>query len=256
MLPTGRRPRETRPCLRIRRRWNYVTLLHEESVSIDPDGHRVMRERGAVRILQTSSDTIEAYRTYDTKTGRIRDFQGWLISPSGSATAFAKNRILDVALSRDYVYDETRAKVLECGAAAPGSVFAWEIVEEDRSVMVQDEFRFQSRMPVLTSRFSVTLPATWEAKGIVLNAEKVEPRTEGTTWTWEMQNLPWIDREEHSPAFEALVPQARGQLFPADGQSSRTQRSQGLGDGLVVAFRSGGSRGRGYRTRCERRRLN
>src|SRR5438309_289674 len=92
-----------------------VVLLQEEAVTVDVDGRRVMRERGAIKILQPGDEKIEAYRTYNTKNGRIRDFQGWLIPPSGKPVPYAKNRILDVALSQDYVYDEARAKVLECG---------------------------------------------------------------------------------------------------------------------------------------------
>src|ERR1700756_5384807 len=60
-----------------------VALFREESVSVDADGRRVMRDRGAVRILQSGGDSFSATRTYNSKTGRIRDFQGWLIPPSG-----------------------------------------------------------------------------------------------------------------------------------------------------------------------------
>src|SRR5579871_5917364 len=56
-----------------------VALLQEEVVTVDPDGRRVMRERGAIKILQPANEKIQAYRTYNTKGGRIRDFQGWLI---------------------------------------------------------------------------------------------------------------------------------------------------------------------------------
>ena len=72
------------------------------------------------RSCSLAASPFRAGRSYNTKNGRIRDFQGWLISPSGKALPYAKNRVIDVALSRDYVYDEARAKVLECGAAAPG----------------------------------------------------------------------------------------------------------------------------------------
>ena len=117
-----------------------VVLFHEEAVTVEADGRRLMRERGAVKILQRSGEAIQAYRVYDTKNGRIRDFQGWLIPPTGKAVPYAKNRIVDVALSQDYVYDEARAKVLDCEAALPGSVFVWEISAEEKTVFTQDEY--------------------------------------------------------------------------------------------------------------------
>src|SRR3974390_1850611 len=54
-----------------------VVLFREEAVTVDADGRRVMRERGAAKVLQPSGEKLEAYRTYNAKDGRIRDFQGW-----------------------------------------------------------------------------------------------------------------------------------------------------------------------------------
>jgi len=194
-----------------------VVLLQEESVTVDPDGRRVMHERGAMKILQPSDETVEAFRTYNTKNGRIRDFQGWLIPPGGKPIPYAKNRVLDVALSRDYVYDEARAKVLECGTAAPGSVFAWDVTEEEKTVFTQDAYSFQGRSPVLVSRFTLSMPAGWEAKGTVFNHAPVEPQVSGSTYTWELRDLPWIEREDHSPTLAALAPRLAVSYFPPEG---------------------------------------
>ena len=54
-------------------------LLSEEKLTVSPDGRRSMTERHAVRILQPSRKMPEAFRTYNTKNGRIRDFRAWLI---------------------------------------------------------------------------------------------------------------------------------------------------------------------------------
>jgi hypothetical protein len=193
---------------------NSVTLLKEEALTLEADGRRVMRERGAIRILQPGGESIEAYRTYNTKNGRIRDFAGWLIPPSGKPVPYAKNRIFDVALSRDYVFDEARARVLQCENALPGSTFVWEVTEEEKSVFTQDDFRFQNRSPVLVSRYQLTLPVGWEASGVLLNHDKQEPARSGNTYTWELRDLPWIEREDHSPSFTSLAPRLAVSFFP------------------------------------------
>lgn len=209
-----------------------VVLLQEEMVTVDGDGRRVMRERGAIKILQPGGDPIEAGRSYNTKNGRIRDFQGWLISPGGKAVPYAKNRVIDVALSRDYVYDEARLKVLECGAAAPGSVFAWEVTEEEKTVFTQSGFAFQEQSPVLISRYILNLPPSWEARGIVFNHEKLEPQVSGGAYTWELRNLPWIEHEDYSPSFSALAPRLVVSYFPpADNRGGL----QGLKDWTAVS---------------------
>jgi hypothetical protein len=201
-----------------------VVLLKEEAVTVDPDGRRVMRERRAVKILQASGETIEAYRTYNVKNGRIRDFEGWMIPPAGKPSTLAKNRILDVALSRDYTYDEARAKVLEFGAAPPGSVLAWEITEEEKTVFTQDEFWFQGREPVLTSRFTLTLPAGWETRGTTFNHERVERQESGSTSTWELRNLTWIEKEDYSPPATSLMPRLAVSYFPPSGNAAGLPR--------------------------------
>ena len=211
---------------------NSVVLLQEEMVTVDADGRRVMRERGAIKILQPGGESVQSYRTYNVKNGRIRDFQGWLIPPGGKAIPYAKNRILDVALSRDYVYDEARAKVLECGAAAPGSVFAWEVTEEEKTVFTQDRYSFQGRDPVLISRFILTLPPAWEARGIVFNHEKLDPQVSNGGYTWELRNLPWIEREDYSPSISTLAPHLAVSYFPpADNRGGL----QGLKDWTAVS---------------------
>jgi hypothetical protein len=192
-----------------------VVLFQEEAVAVDADGRRVMRERGAIRILQSGGQPIEAVRTYNTKNGRIRDFQGWLVPPTGKPAPYAKNSFRDVALSREYVFDEARAKVLECGIAAPGSVFAWEVTEEEKTVFTQDAYQFQHQSPVLTSRFVLTLPAGWEATGIVFNRDGVEPTiSNNTTYTWELHDLPVIEREAYSPTLSGLAPRLVVNYYP------------------------------------------
>ncbi len=209
-----------------------VVLLQEEIVTVDADGRRVMRERGAVKILQPDGDSLRTYRTYNVKNGRIRDFQGWLIPPGGKAVPYAKNRVIDVALSREYVYDEARAKVLECGAAAPGSVFAWEVTEEEKTVFTQDRFSFQGREPALISRFILNLPPAWEARGVVFNHEKLDPQLANGAYTWELRNLPWIEREDYSPSISALAPHLAVSYFPpADNRGGL----QGLKDWTAVS---------------------
>ncbi len=211
---------------------NSVVLLHEEAVTIAADGSRVMHERGVVKVLQSSGDKIEAYRVYDTKAGRVRDFQGWLIPPSGKPSVYGKNRIIDVALSTEYVYDEARAKVLDFGNQPPGSVMAWDITEEEKSLFTQDSFRFQAREPVIRSRFTLTVPANWETRGLVFNHDALEPQVSGNTSTWELRDLPWIEREEFSPSTNELAPRLVVSYFPPAGN---TAGLQGLKDWSAVS---------------------
>ncbi len=194
-----------------------VALLREETMTVEPEGRQTMVERGAVKILQRTRQSPTAYRTYNMKSGRIPEFQGWLLPASGKPTVFGRNAIFDVSLSTKYEYEEARAKVLSPGDdLAPGSVFAWEITEEEKTNFTQYEWDFRDGGdPVLVSRFSITMPAGWEIRGTVLNREGVQPRVDGNTWTWELDNLPWIEPEEHAPGMHASAPRLGLSYYPA-----------------------------------------
>src|SRR5580658_3171469 len=78
-----------------------VVLLQEEHLAVDVDGKLVMTERRAIKILRASPRAPVAWREYNTKAGRIRDFRAWLLLPSGKEIEYAKDRVLDVAMTND-----------------------------------------------------------------------------------------------------------------------------------------------------------
>lgn len=203
-----------------------AVLLHEENTAVDADGRRVMRERGVLKILQKSSDSITAYRSYNTKAGRIRDFRAWLQAPGGPVRTFSKDNVADIALSPEFTYDEGRAKLINPGSGlAPGSVFAYEVTEEIKTVFVQCGYDFQDNMPVLVSRFVLSVPAGWQVRGTLFNHAPMDPAVEGSTYTWELRDLPWIEDERYSPDMHALVPRLGVTFTPADNKGGMTPLS-------------------------------
>ncbi len=197
-----------------------VVLLEEERLAVDPDGKRTMTERRATRIVQSGRRAPVAWREYNTKAGRIRDFRAWLLLPSGKQIEYGKNRVLDVAVTADKTpYDEERAKVIECDPDTPvGSVFAYEVTEEEATVFTTHLYLFQESEPVLLSRFALSLPPAWEARGTLFNHGEVQPRVDGNTYIWEIHDLPWIADEEYSPNYMAIVPRLGVTYFPASAR--------------------------------------
>lgn len=193
-----------------------VVMLQEEHLTVAPDGRRVIRERGALRLLQKDRSAVQAMRAYNTKSGRIRDFQGWFVGPDGRTSHLnTKDHVLDVALSQRFTYDEARMKVMEFPRdALPDSVFAWEIIEEEKTIFSQYSYAFQSNDPVLISRFALTAPPGWEVRGTMMNAADLKPQVSGATTTWELLNLPWIPDEEYRPDTHALAPRLGLSYFP------------------------------------------
>ena len=194
-----------------------VVLLDDEQLTVEPDGRRTVRERGAIRFLQDRHNEASAYRTYDRKADRIRDFQAWLVTSDGSATAYGKNDIVDQVVDASNTYDDLRARRVDCTNAPRDSVFAWEIVKEEKSVFTQDEFAFQGASPVLVSRYTLTLPTGWEVKDVLVNHAPLKPAVSGSTYVWELRDLPWIEGESHRPRTSALAPRLLLSWIPGAG---------------------------------------
>jgi hypothetical protein len=200
-----------------------AVMLHEETLTADADGHRTMRERAVIKVLQKSTDSIRADRSYNTKTGKIREFHAWLLPPGGAPTTYGKDKVIDIALSTEYTYDEAREKVITPGSdLAPGSVFAYEVTEEEKSVFVQDTYEFQARLPVLVSRYALTVPAGWQVRGTVFNHSPIEPAIAGGTYTWELRDLPWIEHERYSPDLDAVAPWLGVSYSPGENKAGLT----------------------------------
>src|SRR5258708_5644417 len=156
-----------------------AVLLNEEQLSIENDGKRVMRERGALKcIARNGRCSVSAYRSYNTRSGRIRDFRGWLLPAGGKEIRYGKERIAD---SGDDTV-EVRTRALDPGDDfRPGAVFAYEVIEEEKSVFTQTMFTFQGRAPVLASRYIAALPSGWETPWTAFNHHPLDPTATANT---------------------------------------------------------------------------
>jgi hypothetical protein len=216
-VPQWVRQEAARPAPAYPPKLSSVVLFHEEQLTVTADGRWTMRERGAIRVLQSSRDRISASRSYDVKAGRIRDIRGWLLPPGGAARLFRADQAVDVSLTDPgQVYDEARAKVLDCPSAPAGSVFAYEIVEEQKTSFTQYFYAFQGSRPVLVSRFVLSLPSGWEMKDVMFNHAPVRASSEGGAYTWELRDLPWLEAEEHAPPLSGIAPGLGVTFYPGD----------------------------------------
>src|SRR5262249_36391272 len=98
-------------------------------------------------------------------------------------------------------------------------VFGFESVTETKSVSTQDVWPFQESLPVVTSRYVLTLPGGWRAESVTFNHSRVDPSLTATTYTWELRDLPLIEEEPGSPATTYLAPRIAVSYFPPSGRS-------------------------------------
>src|SRR5437763_2022887 len=204
-----------------------VVLLNDQKVTVSEDGRVITTRLYAVRVLiREGRDFAFAREIYQTDTGKVREMHAWLIRPSGPVKSYGKDETVDLALTNDDVYNEYRVKaIMAKDEATVGSVFGYEIVSEDHSIFSQYDWDFQERIPSLVSRFTLALPNTWHATSVTFNHDKIEPKVEGSSYTWELRDSPPIESEPMSPALSNLVPRVAVSYFPAAGSNSSTVKT-------------------------------
>ena len=198
-----------------------VTLHDESRKTVEEDGRITTVTYQAVRILTREGRRFaEASEGYDNGSGKVKEMRAWLIRPSGEVRAYGKKEIIDVARVDNDVYNEARQKIISAkDEADAGCVFGYEVLTEERVVHSQFIWSFQDFNPVLLSRVTVALPQGWRAEGVSFNHDKIEPVVSGSTYTWELRDLPPVEIEPASPVSKLLAHVAIN-IFPPQGKAT------------------------------------
>ena len=199
-----------------------VVLVDDSFNTIASDGKQNEVYNYAVRILRREGRSFANGRvTYLPNISKVKEFRAWLIRPSGEIKRYGKDETVDVAGDLNDVYNEYRVKrVSGSDDADAGCVFAYTFTREDRSVFSQAEWFFQGSLPVISSRYNITVPDGWRAEGVTFNHPKIEPKVNGTTYLWELSNLAPIPDEPMSPSITQLVPRLAVSYFPSTPSQS------------------------------------
>ncbi|HEU4933483.1 MAG TPA: DUF3857 and transglutaminase domain-containing protein [Pyrinomonadaceae bacterium] len=193
-----------------------VVLLDESMTSINSEGRVNEVYNHAVRILRREGRGYAVGQVgYVPETGKVKEFRAWLIRPNGEVKRFGKDDSVDVQANLNDVYNEYRFKRFSAKDDADvGAVFAYSYTLEDRSIFSQADWAFQNSLPVITSRYNLTLPEGWRAEAVTFNHPAIEPRVNGSSYSWELANLPAIPDEPLSPSLTHLVPRLAVSYFP------------------------------------------
>ena len=199
-----------------------VVLVDESQMIIGSDGKQNESYNYAVRILRREG---RGYATgsvgYLPNISKVKEFRAWLVRPDGAVKRYGKDDTIDIAGDLNDVYNEFRLKKISgSNDADTGAVFAYTYTREDRSVFSQAEWFFQTSLPVISSRYNLTVPEGWRAEGVTFNHPKIEPKINGTSYSWELSNLAPVPEEPLSPSLSNLVPRLAVSYFPSAATQS------------------------------------
>ncbi|MGC2657689.1 MAG: transglutaminase domain-containing protein [Bryobacteraceae bacterium] len=200
-----------------------VALLNEQHVTVDAAGRVTTDYREAIKILtREGRNKGEAAIPYLAASDKVRDVHAWLVAPNGFVKTYTpKDGIFDVGAVDESLYDEIRFRSSRADNPEIGSVFVFEGRLESKPFLSQESFEFQDRaFPALESRFVLSLPAGWIAKGVVFNHDPVAPVVDGSTYTWELKDLPFREREPAGPSIYGAMPRLAVDYTPPPGVTS------------------------------------
>jgi hypothetical protein len=210
-----------------------VVLVDDRMTTIGSDGRTTEVHNYAVRILRREGrEYAVAEVGYLPDVGKVKEMRAWLIRPGSEPKRYGKDDAIDIAAALNDVYNEVRVrKISGTDDADAGAVFAYSYTVEDRSVFSQTDREFQDSLPVLSSRYSLTLPEGWRAETVTFNYPKIEPKVNGTSYTWELTNLPPVPLEPMSPSLTHLVPRLAVSYYPpATAQSLQIKTFSNWGE--------------------------
>ena len=200
-----------------------VILHHEQRITVNEDGRITTVNTFAVRILLREGRAYaQAVEAYENDAAKVRELKAWLIRSGGAVKKYGKDDTIDRVEDPNDIYNQSRLRIIDAtDDADAGAVFGYQSTTEERSIFSQDVWMFQSRLPVLTSRYVLTLPAGWVAKSVTFNHAPITPSVAGSTYTWELGNLPPIAPEPSSPRVSSLAPRIAVSFYsPADKPSA------------------------------------
>ncbi len=205
-----------------------VILLDETRTSVQPSGEIDALHRMAIRLLRPESR--RDYSSLDVpfdKDTKISYMKAWTIQANGHELAVGQKDIIEHGLFDDLEYTDVKVDTLEFPEANPGNVVGFEFVQRNRPYVFEDDWEFQSEVPVKTARLILDIPSGWEFTTNWFNYPEQKPAVSGSnTYIWEVDDLPAMEIEPDMPAWRSLAGWMGLKYFPQDpAMRSRTNGS-------------------------------
>ncbi len=186
-----------------------VVLLREQATTVDPKGAIVTSGRLAIKVLRPGgakqASGLALANSFDTK---VQSMTGWVVNPGGDPKKVTMKQAIQTSMAPDTLFIDAKAFVLIVPGVDTGSVvgFEWEEVRTPPSL--EDACEFQGPLPVLRARYSLTLPAGWDADCHWVNWKPAEAAVDPAaplTRTYEVLDVPAIVDEPYMPSDRALA---------------------------------------------------
>ena len=195
-----------------------VLLYSEDIVTVQGNGKIKHLTRRAYKILRVGGKdrgTAVAYIDAETK---ILNMKGWCIPAQGKDYEVKEKEAIETSLpgvANGELVSDVRAKILPIPASDPGNIVGYEIEQEERLYILQEQWVFQSSLPTREARFTLNLPAGWEYKATWMNFPETQPASSSPMQSqWVVSDVKAIRAEDDMPPWKGVAGQMLLSLIP------------------------------------------
>jgi hypothetical protein len=186
-----------------------VLLYSEEILVVQPNGKIKEIDREAYEILRPSGRGFGKRMFGCDPDHRITSIHGWCIPATGKDFEVKEKEMQErgyADVEGGELFSDLRVKVMNIPAAEPGNIIGYEVEQEQRPHVLQDEWFFQRQVPVANAQYTLQLPPAWEYKAVWVNHADMPATAVGSNqWQWQLKDLPEIKPEEEMPPWKGVA---------------------------------------------------
>ncbi len=194
-----------------------VKLFEDEQIVVKDNGDIERHYRVVYKLLRAESQRSygSAWVNFDNDT-KVSLFKAWTITADGKEYELKDKDSAEANISSFEVFSDAKVKILHYMAAEPGNFVGYEVVQKIRPQIFDVFWDFQDVVPVRKSRFSIQLPSGWDYKTLWGNHPEIQPQTVGSSYSWEVSDIPMIEIEPEMPPWPVIAGHMIAKLYPRD----------------------------------------
>jgi uncharacterized protein DUF3857/transglutaminase superfamily protein len=203
---------------------NAVLLYSDFTLTVQPNGKIKSFERAAYKILRADGREYGIVHALVDKDTRVLGMRGWCIPAQGRDYEVKDKEAVDASPAADWVefLTDLKIKMLKIPASDPGNIVGYEVEQELRPYVLQNEWYMQQEIPTVESRYTLNLPPGWEYKAAWFNHPEMQPSPTGTnSWQWIVKNVPAVKYEREMPPWRGVAQQMVVSLIPSGGAANK-----------------------------------
>lgn len=182
-----------------------VVLLDEGETTVKDNGEILSHYRIAYRILRPEGKDYARHAVFFDNETKISYLHGWSITAKGQEYEAKDKDAFERSISTFEVYSDDKEKIVVLPGADVGTVVGFEYERKERPYIFQTGWNIQGTLPVEKSHYTLQLPSSWEYRADWVNHPDVPPTIAGNTYSWELTDIPRIEKEYREPPYQALA---------------------------------------------------